>query len=117
MNDCDLILQVLADHVPHDVEEFYIKCKPPGTHNWALRSRISNLRDRGNQIININTKEHKNKPEYAPYIRKGYKQAIYLLLKELVIDSKPESLPERKPEPDLAQSEASGRKIEQLELI
>ena len=47
--DCYLILNVLRDFKEHHVLEIFLRCKPDAK-NWAARSRISDLRDKGYDI-------------------------------------------------------------------
>lgn len=53
--DCWLVLQVLKDLKSHHIQDICASCKP-GAVNWACRSRISNLRDMGYNIINLREK-------------------------------------------------------------
>jgi len=50
MTDCAIILQILSDGKPHSVIEIMQRGKP-GCINWAVRSRISDLRKKGYCII------------------------------------------------------------------
>lgn len=51
-SDCYKILEVLSlGHQMH-IQELYDRCAP-GARNWACRSRVSNLRKMGYDIINL----------------------------------------------------------------
>jgi hypothetical protein len=43
MTDSQLIMDILMDGQPHHVLEIIQRCKP-GAVNWAVRSRISDIR-------------------------------------------------------------------------
>ena len=49
MTDCEIILQILSDGKPHNVIEIMQRGKP-GCINWAVRSRISDLKKKGHNI-------------------------------------------------------------------
>ena len=50
MTDCEIILQILRDGRPHNVIEIMQKAKP-GAINFACRSRVSDLKKKGHNII------------------------------------------------------------------
>ena len=47
--DCEIILQILSDGKPHNVIEIMQRGKP-GAINWAVRSRVSDLKKKGHNI-------------------------------------------------------------------
>jgi len=49
MSDCSLILNYLSDGQWHNVIQIMEALKP-GARNWAVRSRISNLKEKGHVI-------------------------------------------------------------------
>lgn len=51
-SDCYKILEVLNSGNQVHIQELFDKCAP-GARNWACRSRVSNLRKMGYNIINL----------------------------------------------------------------
>lgn len=51
-SDCYKILEVLSSDNQVHIQELFDKCAP-GARNWACRSRVSNLRKMGYNIINL----------------------------------------------------------------
>ena len=49
MTDAELVLNILSDYKPHGALEIMQRAKP-GCINWALRSRIADLRNKGYNI-------------------------------------------------------------------
>jgi len=66
LTDCEVILQILSDGRPHNVIEIMQRGKP-GAINWAVRSRVSDLKRKGHDIRSWTGKN---------------KQAVYQLLPE-----------------------------------
>jgi len=50
MTDCEIILKILSDGEWHNIIEICYRGKPQAI-NWAVRSRISNLKQKGYNII------------------------------------------------------------------
>jgi len=89
--DCELILDVLKDLRPHHIQEIFDKCKP-NARNWAIKSRISNLRAKGYDIVNLRDKRlnRANLPIPTAIVEQyGYKdkEAIYQLMPK--VENKP----------------------------
>jgi hypothetical protein len=73
MTDCEIILEILADNKFHHVLEIMERGKP-GAKNWAVRSRIANLKKKGFDIESI-----KNPDRMASYRLKQKAEIEYKL--------------------------------------
>jgi len=74
MTDIQAVANVLMDKAEHHVQEIINRCKP-GSNNWAVRSRVSNLK----KILEIQGWTIKSRKDPKD------KQAIY----QIVLSPKP----------------------------